>query len=80
MIQISLLEEDLLIDGWKFSIGELVMTLLGEYGVIIGIGRHPDHKTDRTEYYKILINGYTYHYLSCGLTRIKKNKILGEIK
>ena len=60
----------------KFEIGELVMTVLGDYGIIIGFGRHPKYDIDETSYYHVLINGYIYCYLPIALVKIKNKKKL----
>jgi len=57
----------------KFEIGDLVTTILGEYGIIIAIGEHTVHKTDETEYYHVLIEDYVYCYLPFALIKIKKS-------
>ena len=56
----------------KFEIGDLVTTILGEYGIIIGIGEHIVHKSDETEYYHVLIEDHIYCYLPFALIKVEK--------
>jgi len=56
----------------KFKIGDLVSTVLGEYGIIVDIGEHIRYKSDNTEYYHVLIGQHVYCYLSFALIKIKK--------
>ena len=59
----------------SFKEGDLVSTLLGEYGIIIGQGPPADLKKvvgDSDVYYKVLIDGRISHYLSHGLKKIIK--------
>ena len=56
----------------KLKVGDLVTTLLQEYGVVIGFGKHPDHKHDKTEYCYLLIENQVYNYLSYTVKKVKK--------
>ena len=58
----------------KLQIGDLVSTVLGEYGIIVDIGEHTRYKSDNTEYYHVLIGQHIYFYLPFALIKIKKNK------
>ena len=55
-----------------FNIGDLVETLLGEYGVVIGYGPHTIYYKDESNYYKVLIDGHVYHYISSGIKKVEK--------
>tara|TARA_R110000824_G_scaffold28264_14_gene95253 strand:- start:5189 stop:5467 length:279 start_codon:yes stop_codon:yes gene_type:complete len=58
-----------------FDDGDLVTTLLGEIGIIIGYGTHPDgvpSEYDQSAYYKVLINNNVYNYLPAALEKVKK--------
>jgi len=57
----------------KFEIGDLVTTILGEYGIIVAIGEHVTYKSDETEYYHVLIEDHIYCYLPFALIKIEKN-------
>ena len=74
MITYPLDIEMLTIEDFTFNVGDLVTTILGEYGVVIKIGKHDLYPTDKSEYYHVLINGYIYCYLSFALIKIKKNE------
>lgn len=64
----------LTIDDFIFDVGDLVTTVLGEYGIIVKIGQHYEHITDKTQYYHVLIGDSVYCYLGFALIKIKKNK------
>ncbi len=64
----------LIIDEFKFQVGDLVTTILGEYGVIIKIGKHDKFETDKTDYYHVLIEGYVKCYMPFALIKIKNEK------
>ena len=72
MIYTDLVHEHLIIDSLKLEIGDLVMTILGDYGVVVGYGKHPANSSDKTDYYRILIDDNIYHYLSHALMRVEK--------
>lgn len=58
-----------------FDNGDLVTTLLGEIGIIIGYGTHPDGvppEYNQSAYYKVLINNNVYNYLPTALKKVKK--------
>ena len=55
----------------NFSLGDLVTTILNEYGIIVKIGEHSRHKTDKTEYCHVLIDGHIRCYLPFALIKIK---------
>ena len=74
MITYPLPSEMLVIDYFKFSVGDLVTTVLGDYGVIVKIGQHDKYPTDRIDYYHVLIDGYIYCYLAFALIKIKKKQ------
>ncbi len=71
MITYPLPSEMLVIDTFKFRVGELVTTILGEYGVVIKIGKHDKYGTDKTVYYHVLIGGYVKCYMPFALIKIK---------
>ena len=49
MNEIYYIKGDYILDGSsKFKVGDLVTTLLQEYGIIVGFGRHPDYENDNT--------------------------------
>lgn len=73
MITYPLPMEMLTIDAFKFSVGDLVTTIMGDYGVIVKIGKHDRHPTDQTHYYHVLIDDNVYCYLGIALIKIKKN-------
>ena len=58
----------------ELNVGDLVSTLLGEIGIILGFGSHPDWSRfdglGQTKYYKVLINGSVYHYISGAIRKI----------
>ena len=74
MITYPLPKDMLTIDAFKFSVGELVTTVLGDYGIIVKVGQHDQHPTDKTDYYHVLINGHIYCYLAFALIKMKKNE------
>ena len=51
-----------------FQVGDLVVTWMGEYGVILGYGSLFDF--DSTFYYKILIDNDVYNYIAEALEKI----------
>ena len=55
-----------------YEIGELVETIMGQYGIIIGFGPHEIYYSDKSNYYKVLIDGYIYHYIASGLRKVAK--------
>ena len=54
------------------ELGDLVQTILGEYGVVVGHGPHSIFYKDKSNYFKVLIKGYVYHYVSGSLKKINK--------
>jgi len=80
MITYPLPSEMLTIDAFRFSVGDLVVTVLGEYGIVTKIGQHNQHPTDKTEYYHVLINDHVYCYLAFALIKIKKVKKTLDIR
>ena len=56
----------------NLEVGDLVTTVLGEYGVIVGFGKHPESESDKTEYCYILMNEHVYHYLTASVRKVKK--------
>ena len=54
-----------------FSVGDLVRTIMGEYGIILGQGPHEIYYKDMSNYYKVLIDGNIYHYIAGALKKIK---------
>ena len=56
----------------KFKVGDLVTTLLQEYGIIVGFGKHPDHEKDNTEYCYVLIDNQVYNYLASSIKKVEK--------
>ena len=55
-----------------FNIGDLVETVMGEYGIILGYGPHTIYYNDKSNYYKVLIDGDIFHYISNGLKKVEK--------
>ena len=55
-----------------YEVGELVETIMGQYGIVLGFGPHTTYHNDRSNYYKVLIDGYIYHYVSIGLKKVVK--------
>ena len=55
-----------------FKVGDLVVTLMGEYGIVVGQGKHDVFYQDRSNYLKVLINGNVYNYIAGSLKLIKK--------
>ena len=74
MITYPLPSEMLTINAFKFSVGDLVATIMGDYGVVVKIGQHDKFPTDKTEYYHVLIGDNIYCYLAFALIKIKKNE------
>lgn len=74
MIDYHYLPDVFVLGEMKFDIGDLVTTILGEYGVIIGIGEHIVYKNDETEYYHVLIGADVFCYLPFALKKVKKTK------
>ena len=54
------------------ELGDLVQTVLGEYGVVVGLGPHSIFYNDKSNYFKVLIKGYVYHYISGSLRKVNK--------
>ena len=73
MITYPLPSEMLTINAFKFNVGELVITVLGEYGVVVKVGQHDKYPTDKTDYYHVLIGDHIYCYLAFALIKVKKN-------
>ena len=69
----------LIIDEFKFKIGDLVTTILGGYGIIIKIGKHDKYKTDRTDYYHVLVDGDVRCFMPFALIKIKNKKKLDNV-
>jgi hypothetical protein len=67
--------ESYTLDHLKFEIGELVTNIVGEYGIIVGFGRHIKYpESDNCNYYHVLIGGYVSCYLPYSLQKVEKNK------
>ena len=66
----------LIIDEFKFQVGDLVTTILGDYGIIIKIGQHDKHPTDKTDYYHVLIGDHVRCFMPFALIKIKNKKKL----
>jgi hypothetical protein len=62
----------LVIDDLKFEVGDLVTTILGNYGVIVGFGKHSRYESDSSFYYYVLIDEVIQHYLPMALIKINK--------
>ena len=63
------------LDHLRFDIGELVTTIMGEYGIVIGFGRHSKYgESDKCDYYHVLINGEISCYLPYSLQKVEKNE------
>ena len=58
----------------ELNVGDLVSTLLGEIGIVLGFDKHPDCRRydglGQTKYYKVLIDGSIYHYISGAIRKI----------
>lgn len=63
--------ENLILDCFKLKVGDLVTTILGEFGIVLGFGNNSVCKTDKTEYYFVLVDGYVRNYLPHALIKIK---------
>ena len=63
----------LVIDEFRFEIGDLVTTVLGKYGIIVGSGKHAKYNTDNSFYYYVLVEGNVQHFLPFALIKIKNN-------
>ena len=72
MITPYFLRDNFILEEQKLNIGDLVTTILGDYGIVINIGEHNLYKSDNTEYYHVLIEGHIHCYLSFALIKIKK--------
>ena len=58
----------------RFKIGELVTTIMGDYGVVVGFGKHSKYsESDNCDYYHVLINGEVSCYLPFSLQKVEKN-------
>ncbi len=73
MITYPINSDLLIIENFIFNVGELVSTVLGDYGIVVKIGQHREYPTDKVDYYHVLINGDVYCYLAFALIKIKKN-------
>jgi len=69
-----------IIDEFKFKIGDLVSTILGEYGIVIKIGKHSKYDIDKTDYYHVLIEDHIQCFLPFALIKIKNKKMLDKSK
>ena len=58
--------------NFTLNIGDLVTTILGEYGIIVGFGKHTVYDIDKTNYYHVLINDNVQYYLPFALIKIEK--------
>ncbi len=78
MIAPYFIRDDLILKDHKpkFFIGDLVTTILGEYGIIVKIGEHNVYRSDNTEYYHVLICNHIQCYLPFALIKIKSKKHL----
>ena len=72
MISVNYPVEYLILDHFKFKIGELVTTVMGEYGIVLGYGKHDIYPSDESEYYHVLINDQVFYYLPFALLKVKK--------
>lgn len=61
----------LIIDEFKFKVGDLVTTILGDYGIIVKIGKHNKYDIDRTDYYHVLIEEHVRCFMPFALIKIK---------
>jgi hypothetical protein len=68
----------LTLNNKEFNVGDLVTTILGDYGIIISIGEHNTHRANNTEYYHVLIDTYVQCYLPFALIKVKNEKILDK--
>ena len=62
----------LVLGDFEFKTGDLVMTVLGDYGIVVGFGKHMKYGIDDSEYYYVLINNHVQYYLPFALIKIKK--------
>ncbi len=69
-----------IIDEFKFNVGDLVSTILGEYGIIIKIGKHKKYNIDKTDYYHVLIDDHVHCYLPFALIKINNKKMVDNIE
>ena len=65
-----------LIDEFEFKVGDLVSTILGDYGIIVKIGKHAKYNADKTEYYHVLIDEHIRYFVPFALIKIKNKKNL----
>ena len=56
----------------EISLGDLVTTILEEYGIIVGFGKHPEYDLDRTEYCYVLIGSRVYNYMTESIKKVIK--------
>ena len=62
----------LVLGEFKLKAGDLVMTVLGDYGIVVGFGKHNKYNIDDSEYYYVLINNHVQCYLPFALIKMKK--------
>ncbi len=60
------------IENEIIELGDLVQTILGEYGVVIGCGPHTIFYKDKSNYFRVLIKDQVYHYVSGSLKKVNK--------
>jgi len=69
-----LYSENFILNHLRFSLGDLVQTVNGNYGIVVGFGKHLKYPaSDKTDYYHILIDGDVSCYLAFSLKKITKN-------
>ena len=61
------------LDYLLFSVGDLVTTVLGDYGIILKYGKHAKYPTDGVEYYHVLIKNEIHCYLPYALIKIENS-------
>jgi len=73
MIDNNYFSEVLVMHGLQeISLGDLVTTILEEYGIIVGFGKHPEYDLDQTEYCYVLIGSRVYNYMTESIKKVIK--------
>ena len=73
MIDNNYFGEVLVVQGLQdISLGDLVTTILEEYGIIVGFGKHPEYDLDQTEYCYVLIGSRVYNYMTESIKKVIK--------
>jgi|TARA_R110000824_G_scaffold352095_1_gene539161 hypothetical protein len=73
MIDNNYFSEVLVVHGLQeIYLGDLVTTILEEYGIIVGFGKHPEYDLDQTEYCYVLIGSRVYNYMTESIKKVIK--------